>query len=111
MESDYKSMGHGMGDSIAKEIIEDAKNKRITKVVKKPTFEMKKLFQVRPTDEEGTEFMITIGKHLATEETFISREAAEERINQTDWNLVSAMVYAIKEAEQMTNKSEGENNG
>lgn len=74
--------------------------------------EMKKLFQVRPANEEGTEFMITIGRHLATAETFTTKEAAEERINQTDWNLVSALVYAIKEAEEFAKKEkEDVNNG
>lgn len=61
-------------------------------------------FIIRPADQEGNEFMITIGKHLATEEKFPTREAAEERINQTDWNLVSAMVYALKEADEYEKK-------
>nr|DAU56877.1 MAG TPA: hypothetical protein [Microviridae sp.] len=50
--------------------------------------------------------MITIGNHLATEEKFPSREAAEERINQTDWNLMAAMVYALKEADEFNKKNE-----
>ena len=29
---------------------------------------------------------------------------AEERINQTDWNLIAAMVYALKEAEEHEKK-------
>ena len=49
--------------------------------------------------------MITIGNHLATEEKFLTREAAEERINQTDWNLVAAMVYALKEADKFEKKN------
>lgn len=57
-------------------------------------------FIIRPADKEGNEYMITIGNHLATEEKFPSKEAAEERINQTDWNLVAAMVYALKEADE-----------
>ena len=48
--------------------------------------------------------MITIGNHLATEEKFPTREAAEERINQTDWDLVAAMVYALKEADEFEKK-------
>lgn len=61
-------------------------------------------FIIRPADKEGNEYMITIGNHLATEEKFPSREAAEERINKTDWNLVAAMVYALKEAEEFEKK-------
>ena len=61
---------------------------------------LKEAFMIRPTDAEETEFMITIGNHLATEEKFKSRKAAEIRINKTDWNLVAAMVYALKEADE-----------
>lgn len=61
-------------------------------------------FIVRPTNQDENEFMITIGNHLATEEKFPTKEAAEERINQTDWNLVGAMVYALKEADEFEKK-------
>lgn len=61
---------------------------------------LKEAFIIRPTDTDENEFMITIGNHLATEERFKSRKAAEMRINKTDWNLVAAMVYALKEAEE-----------
>lgn len=61
-------------------------------------------FIIRPADQDETEFIITIGNHLATEEKFPSREAAEERINQTDWNLIAAMVYALKEADEFEKK-------
>ena len=61
---------------------------------------LKEAFIIRPTDTDENEFMITIGDHLATEEKFKSRKAAEMRINKTDWNLVAAMVYALKEADE-----------
>ena len=61
---------------------------------------LKEAFIIRPTDIEETEFMITIGNHLATKEKFKSRKAAEMRINKTDWNLVAAMFYALKEADE-----------
>lgn len=61
---------------------------------------LKEAFVIRPTDADENEFMITIGNHLATEEKFKSRKAAEMRINKTDWNLVAAMVYALKEADE-----------
>lgn len=66
-------------------------------------------FIVRPADKEGNEYMITIGNHLATEEKFPSREAAEKKINQTDWNLVAAMVYALKEANEYEKKMKSVN--
>ena len=61
-------------------------------------------FIVRPANQEENEFMITIGNHLATEERFPTREAAEERIEKTDWNLVAAMVYALKGADEFEKK-------
>lgn len=61
---------------------------------------LKEAFIIRPTDINENEFMITIGNHLATVEKFKSRKAAEMRINKTDWNLVAAMFYALKEADK-----------
>lgn len=65
---------------------------------------LKDAFVVRPLPESD-EFIITIGNHLATEEKFKSRKAAEMRINKTDWNLVSALVYALKEADEWVEKN------
>ena len=65
---------------------------------------LKDVFIVRPLPESD-EFIITIGNHLATEEKFKSRKAAEMRINKTDWNLVSALVYALKEADKWAEKN------
>lgn len=65
---------------------------------------LKDAFIVRPLPESD-EFIITIGNHLATEEKFKSRKAAEMRINKTDWNLVSALVYALKEADKWVEKN------
>ena len=61
-------------------------------------------FIIRPVNQDEKEFIITIGNHLATEEKFPSREAAEKKINQTDWNLIGAMFYALKEAEEYEKK-------
>ena len=66
---------------------------------------LKEAFVIRPTDTNETEFMITIGNHLATEEKFKSRAAAQREINKTNWNLVSALVYALKEADQWAEKN------
>lgn len=66
--------------------------------------DMKDCFKVIPADQEENAYLIIIGKHLATAEKFPTREAAEERINQTDWNLVSAMIYACKEADEFEKK-------
>lgn len=66
---------------------------------------LKEAFIIRPTNTDENEFMITIGNHLATEEKFKSRKAAEMRINKTDWNLVSALFYALKEADKWAEKN------
>ena len=65
---------------------------------------MKDVFRVLPTTQEENEFMIVIGKHLATTEKFPTREAAEEAINSINWNLVAAMIYACKEADEYEKK-------
>ena len=65
---------------------------------------MKDVFKILPTTKEENEYMIVIGKHLATTEKFPTREAAEERINSIDWNLVTAMIYACKEADDYEKK-------
>ena len=60
--------------------------------------DMKNCFKIRPTDESETEWMITIGNHLATEQIFKSKKAAEMKINKIDWNLVSAFFFGLQEA-------------
>lgn len=66
--------------------------------------DMKEVFRILPTSTEENEFMIVIGKHLATTEKFPTREAAEEVINSINWNLVAAMIYACKEADEYEKK-------
>lgn len=66
--------------------------------------DMKDVFKVLPVTQEENEYMIVIGKHLATTEKFPTREAAEERVNSVDWNLIAAMIYACKEADEYERK-------
>ena len=61
---------------------------------------LKEAFKIRKKDAETNEVIITIGNHLATEQVFQSEEEAQKVIDATDWNLVAALVYACKEAEQ-----------
>lgn len=58
----------------------------------KNKMEAKKLFAVRPTNEEQNDFIVTVGKHLATEKHFKSREEAEKYIETPKWDMVLAMV-------------------
>ena len=69
---------------------------------------MRDCFKIVPTDNEQNEYVIVIGNHLATEERFESVKKAEQRLNKTDWNLVSAFFFALREAiiheESLNNK-------
>ena len=66
--------------------------------------DLKEAFKIRKKDAETDEVIITIGSHLATEQVFKSEKEAQKVIDATDWNLVAALVYACKEAEQWEEK-------
>lgn len=65
---------------------------------------LKKAFKIRKKDAETNNVIITIGNHLATEQVFQSEEEAQKVIDATDWNLVAALIYACKEADQWEEK-------
>ena len=65
---------------------------------------LKEAFKIRKKDTETDEVIITIGNHLATEQVFQSEEEAKKVIDATDWNLVAALIYACREAEQWEEK-------
>lgn len=65
---------------------------------------LKKAFKIRKKDAETDKVIITIGNHLATEQVFKSKEEAQKVIDATDWNLVTALIYACKEADQWEEK-------
>ena len=53
---------------------------------------VKEFFQIRPTNEEQNDFIITVGQHLATEQHFKTREKAEAYIDTPQWDTVLAVV-------------------
>lgn len=61
---------------------------------------LKEAFKIRKKDAESDEVIITIGNHLASEQVFPSEEEAQKVIDATDWDLVAALVYALKEADE-----------
>lgn len=65
---------------------------------------LKEAFKIRKKDAETNEVIITIGSHLATEQVFKSEKEAQKVIDATDWNLVAALIYACKEADQWEEK-------
>lgn len=66
--------------------------------------DLKKAFKIRKKGAESNEVIITIGNHLATKQVFESEEEAQKVIDATDWNLVTALIYACKEADQWEEK-------
>lgn len=67
---------------------------------------LKEAFKIRKKDAETDEVIITIGNHLATEQVFKSEEEAQKVIDATDWNLVTAIIYACKEADEWEKEQE-----
>ena len=65
---------------------------------------LKEAFKIRKKDAESDDVIITIGNHLATEQVFRSEKEAQKVIDATDWNLVAALIYACKEADQWEEK-------
>jgi hypothetical protein len=53
---------------------------------------VKYIFEIRPTNEEQNDFIITVGKHLATEQHFKTRAEAIEYRETPKWDMVLAMV-------------------
>ena len=58
---------------------------------------LKEAFKIRKKDAESDDVIITIGNHLASEQVFRSEEEAQKVIDATDWDLVAALVYTLKE--------------
>lgn len=67
--------------------------------------EIKDLFVVRATNEENNNFIVTIGKHLATEKRFKTKEEALAYIDTPKWDTIAAlcgeMIEAHKDDEQI----------
>ena len=61
---------------------------------------LKEAFTIRKKDAESDDVIITIGNHLASEQVFPSEEEAQKVIDATDWDLVAALVYTLKEADK-----------
>jgi hypothetical protein len=64
--------------------------------------ETKELFVVRPTDNEQKEFIITVGKHLATKKKFKTKEEAETYIKYPKWDTTFALIAEMIESNENT---------
>ena len=63
--------------------------------------EVKELFVARATSEENNEFIVTIGKHLATEKKFKTKEEALAYINTPKWDTIVALCGEMIEAHKV----------
>ena len=64
------------------------------------------LFVVRPTNEEQNDFIITVGRHLATEKHFKSRKEAEEYIDTPKWDTILALVGEVQEINEQRKETQ-----
>ena len=62
--------------------------------------ETKKIFIVRPTDNEQKEYIITVGKHLATRKNFKTKEEAETYIKYPKWDTTFALIAEMIESNE-----------
>ena len=63
----------------------------------------KEIFAVRPLNEEGNEFVIVVGNHLASKQVFESKEEAEKYMKEPKWEMIFAL---IAEMIQISNTQE-----
>lgn len=60
----------------------------------------KEVFKVRPCNAEESEWVITIGNHLATKKKFRSAKTAQQEVEAKSWDLIASMVFACIEAKE-----------
>lgn len=71
---------------------------------------VKDLFKIirTTTHEEQEEYVIVIGKHLATEARFSTREEAEQFIESKDYDLIWALIAALIDAKDVQEETQQE---
>lgn len=68
--------------------------------------EIKDIFIVRPTNNEQKEFIITMGKHLATKKKFKTKEEAENYIKYPKWDTTFALIAEMIELNENAKNAE-----
>ena len=68
--------------------------------------EVKDLFVVRATNEENNNFIVTIGRHLATEKKFKKKEEALAYIDEPKWDTIVALCNEMIEAHKVDEQIE-----
>lgn len=64
------------------------------------------LFKIVKTSTEKEEYAIIIGRHLATEVKFNSREEAEDFIESKDYDLIWALIAALLDGKEAAEQAE-----
>lgn len=64
-------------------------------------FNWEEVFVIRPTNTEENDYMITIGKRLATNKRFKTTKAAQLFINKKPWELIATLIFACYEMIKM----------
>lgn len=54
-----------------------------------------KVFVIRTLNEEQTDIIVTVGKHLATKRHFKSKIEAENYIKKPKWDMILALISEI----------------
>lgn len=67
--------------------------------------QIKDLFIIRPTNEEQNDFVIIIGKHLATEKHFETKEEAEVYKIDPKWDMIFALCAEMIDMNNERNKN------
>lgn len=65
---------------------------------------MNKIFRAMPTNEEQTEWVVIIGKHLATEKKFATKKEAEDYMKKPKWDTIIAVVAEMLEIDDKIEK-------
>lgn len=67
------------------------------------------VFKIRPCNAEESEWVITIGDHLATRKKFKSAKTAQQEVKAKPWDLIASMVFACIEAKEKEKEVTNEN--
>ena len=57
----------------------------------------KEIFAVRPLNEERTEFVTVVGKHLASKQKFASEKEAWDYLKRPKWDTLFALIAEMIE--------------
>lgn len=87
--------------------MENLKNETVEDAM---TFNFEDVFVVRATNPENNDYIITVGRKLATPKHYESKEEAQEAIKNRDWNLIATLAIELAEQAIKNYKSNNKKN-